>query len=125
MISSTLYKQLADLLNSAQEHGPSMISHISQMNTDMRASEIPSDDHNRQILMDALGKTYDKLNQNHAIYTSHMLEVVRQLQKHVDTNYSSVNDFLNDNAIQVKSTFADMSHEVGYTIEATFIESLS
>lgn len=48
--------------------------------------------------------------------------VVFALQKHVEDNYGDINDFLSDNAIKVKQTFADLSEIEGYTIDPGNIE---
>lgn len=51
-----------------------------------------------------------------------MLSVVSSLQKHVENNYGEINDFLSDNSIKVKQTFADLSDLAGYEIEPGNIE---
>ena len=54
-----------------------------------------------------------------------MLGLVRALQDHVNSNYSSVNNFLSDNGIKVYGTFSDLSEYAGYPIDAEHIIEIS
>ena len=116
MISSTLYKEIADLINDAQARGADIASNVYQMKTDLQNSEIHEDNIYRQLIENVVDSTYDVLNNRHNLYASEMLGFVSSLQRHVDNNYSSVNDFLQDNAIQVYSIFASVSEEAGFLI---------
>lgn len=125
MISASLYKEIADALGSAQDRGGQMTARLSQMYDDLDESEIRADNVDMQKLVDSVAKTYDVINQNHAEYHKTMTDMVLALQKHVATYYSSVNNFLSDNSIQVTSTFAALSAAVGYQIDDANIESAS
>jgi len=126
MISAGLYKEIADLINSAQERGAELVSDIEQMETDLSNSEIPSDDIYRLALESSISTTKERMEDSHNSLTERaMMKFVRALQDHVNNNYTSVNDFLSDNGIKVYSTFASLSANAGYTIENEHILNVS
>ena len=122
MISIDLYKTISDLINAAQARGEDIVSYIDQMETDLTNSEIPSVDIERQRLESQISATSNLLESRHNAYTTQMLNFVFKLQTYINNNYSSVNDFLADSNIKVKSIFADISNEVGFPIDSSNIE---
>ena len=116
------YKKIVDLIDSAQNRGVDIAEYVKQMSEDLDSSSIGADEIERQRLDSQIDATYEILVLRHEEYTTKMLEFVFKLQQYVDNNYSSVNDFLRDNSIQVKIVFADMSGVVGYQIDSDNIE---
>ena len=125
MISIDLYKTISDLINAAQARGEDIVSYIDQMEIDLANSEIPSVDIERQRLESQISATSNLLESRHNVYTTQMLNFVFKLQTYINNNYSSVNNFLADNNIKVKSIFADISNEVGFPIDSSNIEDVS
>jgi hypothetical protein len=123
MISANLYKEITDLVNSAQIRGNNIVSNVNQMSIDLSNSEIPSEDIERERLESQIDATSILLTRNHNVYTVQMTSFVFNLQNYIDSNYSSVNDFLRDNNTKVKVIFADISATVGFIIDRENIES--
>jgi DNA polymerase III gamma/tau subunit len=113
---STNYKEISDLINSAQERGSDIVSFVDQMAIDLNNSEIFSEDIHKEKLEKQINSTSDDLSLRNVNYTIQMLNFVEALQKYITEKYGSVDTFLGENSIKVKSTFADISEEVGYPI---------
>jgi hypothetical protein len=113
---ASIYKPMTDLINDAQERGSDMVFFVDKMATDLDSSEIPSTDIHREKLDNQIISTSNKLRLNNINYTTQMLKFVGVLQRYITGKYGSVDTFLSDNDIKVKSTFADISERVGYPI---------
>lgn len=122
MILASTYKSIADLINYAQGRGSDMAYYVNRMNTNLSNSDIEEESADREKLEDQISATLQVLSETHGTYETQMLTFVEILQKYIDDNYSSVNDFLSDNSTKVLSVFADISEEVGYPIDAENIE---
>ena len=120
-----IYKTLTDLIASVIVRGEDIVSFVDKMAVDLNNSEIDSEDLNKLRLEKQITATSALLTQRHNSYTIQMLKFVTVLQRYVDQNYISVNNFLSDNDILVKVAFADISEEVGYPIDPGNIESVS
>ena len=125
MISSDRYKSIVDLIDGAQRRGSNVVSFVDQMNIDLNNSEIPTEDNEKLRLENQITATSTLLTNRHNVFTTQMLKFVFQLQKYIDDNYTSVNDYLSNNNIQVKSVFAEISEAVGYLIDPSNIEGIS
>lgn len=125
MISSDLYKSIADLIDGAQRRGANIVSFVDQMAIDLGNSEIPTEDNERLRLKSQITNTSSLLTDRHNVFTSQMTSFVFALQKYIDDNHVSVNDYLSNNNIQVKSVFAEISETVGYPIDPSNIEGVS
>jgi len=123
MILSERYKTIADLINNAQDRGSEVASHVLSMDTTLSNSEISALSIDRQRLEDQIDVTLDIMTKYHQDYTKQMTDFVYALQKYIDDNYTSVNDFLSDNNIKVLPVFADISRTVGYPIDAANIDT--
>ena len=64
----------------------------------------------------------EKLDNEISDNTLLILDATRALQKHVIDNYGDVNLFLSSNSTKVDEVFAELSEEVGVTIDAGNIE---
>ncbi len=122
MISANKYKIIADLINNAQNRGGDITSYVLNMNATLSNSEISADSIDRQKLEDQIDVTLGVMTNYHNVYTRHMTDFVFTLQKYIDDNYTSVNDFLSDNNTQVLPIFADISETVGYPIDNANID---
>ncbi len=125
MILASRYKIIADLINNAQDRGREITRLVGNMNIYLSESEIFSTSTDRQRLESQIDVTLEVMTNFHQNYANLMKDFVFILQKYIDDNYSSVNDFLSDNSTQVKAVFADISQTVGYPIDAENIESIS
>ena len=85
-------------------------------------SEIPSNDVERERIEGSIETISTVVDNRHVNYTDNMLSFVKNLQKFIDTNHGSVNIFLSNNDILVKSTFASLSGAAGYPINSSNIE---
>ena len=119
------YKDMTDSINDAQERGSLITSFVDQMRTELNNSEIPSTDTNKEKLESNIIVTSNRLSEENVIYTPKMLEFVRVLQKYITDEYGSVDVFLSNNKIKVKSTFADISEDTGYSILPSNISNVS
>ena len=126
LIDPTTYKNIADLIDYAQDRGEDIKSFIDQMQTDLDDSEIPTTNTYRNFLESSIAEASAVIEERHIQYTSQMTKFVRDLQTHVDNNYSgTVNDYLSNNSIKVLPVFADISDVVGFPIDAENIENIS
>jgi hypothetical protein len=115
-VYARMYKIVADLTNDAQERGTDIVYFVDKMATDLDSSEIPSTDIHREKLENQINSTSNVLTSNNIIYTTKMLDFVGELQGYTTDQYGSVDTFLEENSIKVKSTFADISEATGYPI---------
>lgn len=122
---STNYKEITDLINDSQERGTDIVFFVDKMITDLDSSEIPSTDIHREKLEVQINSTSNLLSLNNVDRTPQLLKFVRVLQKYITDSFGSVDDFLSDNKIKVKTTFADISEEVGYPILPSNISDVS
>ena len=98
-----IYKTMTDYINDAQGRGENIVYYIDKMRTDLNNSEIFSEDLNKEKLENQIISTSNLLTLRHNSYTIQMLNFVRLLQKHITDEYSSVDIFLSNNGIKVKS----------------------
>jgi len=125
MISASRYKKIADLINDAQDRGNDIVGYLTAMTTTLSNSEILEDSIDRQRLEDQINASLDFIVNHHQLYAGQMVNFVYILQKYIDDNYTTINDFLVDNNTQVKAVFANISRVVGYPIDASNIEDVS
>jgi hypothetical protein len=122
---SSKYKEITDTINDAQERGSDIVSFVDNMITSLESSEIIAEDIHRQRLEAQITSTSNNLTNRNVSYTTQMKTFVGDLQKYITEQYGSVDTFLSDNKIKVKSTFAAISEDVGYTILPTNISDVS
>ena len=125
MISANRYKIIADLINNAQDRGSIAFGNLQDMSITLSSSEISEDSIDAQRLQDQILATSNVIYSQHQLFTNPMIDFVFSLQKYIEDNYSSVNDFLSDNSIKVLPVFADISESVGYLIDYDNIENVS
>ncbi len=122
MITIIKYKRISDLINDIQVRGTDIVYYVDKMAVNIALSDIPSQDVNRLRLESQITTTSDLLTNTDLFYTRQMKIFVGALQRYVNDNYSSVNDFLSDNNTKVGRTFALISDVVGFTIDSSNIE---
>ena len=125
MISITIYKEIVELINSAQERGSDMVSSMNRCVSDLYNSEVNSTNNDKEWLYNEVEVIKNLIEDNHAEYSSEMLGFILSLQTYIYEQYGSVNNFLRDNNETVRETFADMSNEVGFPINGDLIQSSS
>lgn len=125
MIPIITYKSIADLINSAQDIGIDISLALFNFREDLDNSEIIDDNIDKQWLYAMANETYSKADTKHNTYSIVFLNFVFELQTHVNSEYSSVNNFLRDNSTPVLETFAAMSDAVGFTIDPDNIQATS
>ena len=125
MISASRYKIIADLINNAQDRGSISVGYLEDMSSVLDSSEISEESTDAQRLQDQISITSDVVYGHHQLFTKCMTDFVFTLQKYIEDNYSSINDFLSDNNTQVLPVFAELSELVGYPIDSGNIENVS
>lgn len=125
MISISLYKDIADLINSSQERGQEIVSSLYNMRQNLSNSEVSSQNVDKGWLYDEVDRTYEDVDLHHNEYIPELYNFVKKLQLYITEKYGSVNNFLRDNGETVFSIFADISNQVGYEIDADLIQSES
>jgi len=113
---SDKYKSITDGINGAQERGILMSASLDKMKTDLSSSEILTADIDRIKLDNYIDSTSGTVTLFQVQYSVNLLTFVAILQKHITDEYTSVDTFLSDNKIKVKSTFADISDRAGFPI---------
>lgn len=125
-MDSNLYKNITDLIAHAQDRGYDIVSYLDNMSEILAFSEIPETDLIRLSMENSITGTERKMDAMHNNYHSSVRAFVRALQKYINSFYiDGVNAYLLNNSILVKQTFADISEDVGYIIDAENIESVS
>ena len=100
---SSKYKEITDTINDAQERGSDIVSFVDNMITSLESSEIIAEDIHRQRLEAQITSTSNNLTNRNVSYTTQMKTFVGDLQKYITEQYGSVDTFLSDNKIKVKS----------------------
>lgn len=125
MIPITTYKNIADLINSAQDIGIDISLALFNFREDLDNSEVINDNIDKQWLYAIADDAYLKADLKHNNYSTIFLNFVLELQNHVNLEYGSVNNFLRDNSTLVLETFAAMSDVIGFTIDPDNIRAAS
>jgi hypothetical protein len=123
MISANRYKTITDLIDSAQSRGTEITQYFDTMLTTLSDSEISVVSTDGQRLESQINATLKVMTDYHQSYSKFTIDFVFVLQKHVDDNYSTIDNFLSDNGIKVLPIFADISSVVGYPIKAANIDT--
>ena len=119
------YKTITDLINDEQLRGLDIVSFVDNMVTNLNNSEILFEDIYRQRLEAQIISTANNLSGRNVSYTPQLVKFVTDLQKFMTNKYGSVDIYLSDNKIKVKSTFAEISEAVGYPILPTNVSDVS
>lgn len=122
MISPEDYDFIADAIGEALEQGVGMSESLSDMLLLLQSNEALSGDFDKIQLRGVIEDTYLVIASEHKFITRNFLDVVGAMQDNVSTHHGPVNDFLADNGIKVRQSFAAISEQVGVTIDLANIE---
>lgn len=130
MISSELYKEIADLIASIQLRGSDdtefargIVTNIGLMRDNLSNSEVSINDFDKLWLFNTLDTNYDTFYSNHFLKSRNILSFVRELQVYTEKNSGLlINDYLGNNNIKVLPMFAEISEIVGYIIDEDNID---
>jgi len=121
MITSAQYKIFSDSLANIQDGGIDIYNSLINMSNELIDSTIKNDPNGDQ-LYDSIVSTSNLINKNDIEISSAMIRVVKSLQLLIEENISPINNYLFDNNILVKCTFANMSYSAGFPIDLSNIE---
>jgi len=117
------YKIISDLINDYQKNGESIDIHMEDILETINLLDMSDNNGLKINLYNQFFQHkidfYNKTN----LYSSEILILVRKLQENVLRDYNSVDDFLEQNSLTVKSVFADISEEAGYLISDQYIRN--
>lgn len=117
LIKSTLYKQVADLIDSVQYRNTDMLNLHNHLALVIDDSEVDDNNIDKQWLYNTFINSKETFNNEHYITRYSIKDIVREMQRHVQGIYGNVNNYLLDNNIRVYWTFASISAEVGFIID--------
>jgi hypothetical protein len=109
-------------LGEAQVQGKPMYEAVGQMLSYLEDNDLADSNLDKKILENAIADTYQLILQSHYFLTDEITKMVTSLQQHVIHRFGSVDNYLNQNGIQVSDDFAALSALVGYPISAENIE---
>ena len=124
MITTILYKIIADDLAEIQDEGQNISDNLSNMLINLQDTNVSDEDGTKIQLEGTIEITDSNINKVHIEANSAILKVVENLQTLIVNNISPINDYLSDNKIKVLCTFANMSFLVGFPINIEHIEDV-
>tara|TARA_Y100000310_G_scaffold13838_1_gene14142 strand:- start:23563 stop:23937 length:375 start_codon:yes stop_codon:yes gene_type:complete len=116
------YRLIEEDINGAHSKGPLMVALLEDMATNWANSEIDDDDIEKTLVLNAILQANEDIDRKHVSRSSEILNFVFRLQEQAIVGYTDINDFLSSNNIKAGSSFAALSEEVNYTINAANIE---
>jgi len=123
MINSSDYKEISDDIADLFDTESGMISSLTSMESAMLDSDVFFRDSNRVDLLSRISEVYFLVASRYSTPEQTLeVDLVSALQRHILRSYSSVDEFLNDNGVKVKSAFAALSAAAGYSISSSNIE---
>lgn len=119
MITAADYKNIVCFMMESE----TMLSkaYSALLNVQQTLSDTDVSDTKRAFLQQPLTDAMAKLAAQITDPLPELLAAVSALQRHVQTNYGSVNGFLAANSLTVPEAFADISAAAGYTINSIYI----
>lgn len=124
MITGQQYKILVDYITHSCSYGEDIVGNIDLMSSHLESSERPMTDMDKLYFYKTIQSNYNSLDIIHNNYSRDVLDYVSNLQKIVNQEYGSVNDFIKDNGFLVSSIFAEISRAVGFPILEENIEDI-
>jgi len=122
MIGTYNYRLVTETLAESQDLGSDALSNLICMRNELLGSDINQYNRFRRNLLNTIDGTYNYIALKHFNLSRPMQKFVRNLQDHVlkhygeEFGYTTINEFLIDQYIQVPQTFADISGFLGYPI---------
>jgi len=121
MITPAQYKIFSDSLADIQDGGVDIYNSLTDMLNELNNSTIknnPNGDQLNKIIV----STFNLIDKKDVDVSPVMINVVKSLQLLIEENISSINNYLSNNGILVKCTFANMSYLAGFPIDLDNVE---
>ena len=122
MINSHDYKVVSDNLGEAKAEGNDMYSAMGDMYNHLQNNDVDDTNIAKRELLKAIHNEYELILLNHVYLNDQMFKTVQSLQKHIETHYGPVNNFLSDTGTKVTENFAALSELCGYPIDLSNVE---
>jgi len=122
MIGTYNYRLTAETIAEAQDMGSDALSGLLCMRSELLGADVNQYNRFRRHLVNSIDATYNMIAIKHVNLSRPIQKFVRTLQEHVlrhygsDFGYTTIDEFLIDQYIQVPQTFADISSFLGYPI---------
>jgi hypothetical protein len=117
------YQIIADNINSAQSRGDAMITLTETMEVNWANSEVDDDNIDKIFVSNSIINNRDLLSRKHVSVSNKLLTFIIELQKQASAGFDDINSYLSANSIIVGQTFADLSEDVGFSINSSNIRS--
>lgn len=126
MIRRNRYKTITDELSFAIRDNDYILESVNQIQTDITAlidlldsEEIFETNTDAFVLtaIDSAADAYASDIENNSIDSLALDSLVSSVQEHIETHFEEVNDYLVNNAIQLREEFADKSTSLSYGID--------
>ena len=114
-ISSANYKSISDLISNIYDRVTYINESLESMAADLYSSNVSISDIGKRRFYNLIREEKTTIY-NKSFNSLDTLSFVKKLQDHVYSNYGDINIYLSENSTKVTQTFADLSAEVGYTI---------
>jgi len=114
-ISSVNYKSISDLISNIYDRVTYINESLESMAADLYSSNVSISDIGKRRFYNLIREEKTTIY-NKSFNSLDTLSFVKKLQDHVYSNYGDINIYLSENGTKVTQTFADLSAEVGYTI---------
>jgi len=121
MITPDQYKIFSDSLADIQDGGIDIYNSLIDMSNELINSTIKNNSNGNQ-LYETIISTSNLINKTDIDVPSVMIQVVKSLQLLIEGSIGPINDYLSDNGILVKCTFANMSYLAGFPIDLSNVE---
>ena len=114
-ISSVNYKSISDLISNIYDRVTYINESLESMAADLYSSNVSISDIGKRRFYNLIREEKTTIY-NKSFNSLDTLSFVKKLQDHVYSNYGDINIYLSENSTKITQTFADLSAEVGYTI---------
>ena len=114
-ISSANYKSISDLISNIYDRVTYINESLESMAADLYSSNVSISDIGKRRFYNLIREEKTTIY-NKSFNSLDTLSFVKKLQDHVYSNYGDINIYLSENSTKITQTFADLSAEVGYTI---------
>ena len=125
MIGTVSYKVIADTLGESQQLGLDALEPFNCMLNNLQNMDISRSERYRNVFFNSIVATYSLIANKHANLNNAMINAVTALNDHVlrlygsQYGYTSIDEFLLDQYIEVDPTFASVSRFLGYDVTQT------
>lgn len=121
MISKETYKSISDIIALFVSSGSGLFYNFNNLLSFLDNSTLNGDSVIVEKMRAMIISAQTDIDYHYNDYKN-LYALVVGMQKHVTSNYSSLNLFLSDNEILVSPIFAEISEKLGYSIDIENIE---